>query len=148
MAAVAIAAAGTAMSMQASQQQSAAGQAAAGYNAQINMQNAQIARQEAAADEAKLRVSAKKSLGAARANYGASGVQIDASALDVLEESASNAEMDALTVRHKGALKAWSFEANAGLNLLEGNNAKTAGNIGSASALISGAGSVYDKWKK
>ncbi len=146
MAAAAIAGVGTAMSMQGAQQQGQAGQAAAQYNYQVNQQNAKLAIEQAASEEQKLRVSGQKSLGAARANYGASGVQMDASALDVLEESAKNIEMDALEVRHKGALKAWSYQANAGLNLLEGEASARAGSMGAATALVKGAGAVYDAY--
>lgn len=147
MAAAALAGAGALSTMAGAQQQGAAGQAAAQYNYQTNQYNAQIAIQQAKDEEAKLRVSARKTIGAARANYGASGVQMEGSPLDVLEESAANAEMDALSVRHRGELKAWSYKANAGLNLLEGESAKAASQIGVTSALLGGAANVYDKWK-
>jgi hypothetical protein len=90
------------------------------YNEALDLANAKLSLQEAAEDERRLRVQNKKDIGQMRANYGASGVTIEGSPLDVLREGASIAELDALTVRHQGDVKAWAYENNARLDRFEG----------------------------
>lgn len=113
---------------------------AAEYNAQNAEANAQESRQQASEEERRVRVQARKQIGAARANYGASGVTTEGSALDVLEESAANAELDALTVRHQGEMKARNFEQYANMERFKGREAKVAGYLGAAGSAAQGAG--------
>lgn len=115
---------------------------AANYNAQVAEQNATLARQQAAEEERKSRVQSKKELGAARANYGASGITLEGSPLDSLEESAAAAELDALQIRHSGEVKARAFEGQANLERYRGKNAKTQGYLGGAASLLQGGAGV------
>lgn len=74
---------------------------------------AQIIEQRGAEEERRQRVVGYKALGAIRAGYGASGIDTSGSALDVLEESARNAELDALTVRYNARTEALNAHLNA-----------------------------------
>lgn len=114
----------------------------ANQQALISYDNAQLSRQQGAEEERRVRIMGRKVLGSAKASYAASGVTREGSALDVLEESAANAEMDALQVRHKGELEAWKHTQEAGMAITAGSNAKMAGYIGAASSLLKGAGSA------
>lgn len=89
---------------------------ASDYNAQLNLQNAEQFRLQYAENERRLRVKQAKERGAIRAGFGSSGLQITGSALDVLAEAAATHELDALTIRHEGEVKAIAEENDAKLN--------------------------------
>ncbi len=97
---------------------------AAKYNASVAEHNANLSIHQSAEEERRQRVMAKRQLGDMRASYGASGVQLDGSALDVLEDSAANAELDALTIRHGGQVKASNFLNEASLERFKGRMMK------------------------
>ncbi len=86
---------------------------ASAMNTRTSLDNARLALQESAEDERRLRIQNKQQLGDIRANYGASGVTLEGSPLDILQQSAANAELDALTVRHQGAVRAWAYQNEA-----------------------------------
>lgn len=113
------------------------------YNAAVARQNAEIARQQGiAAVEAQQRDAARR-IGAATAAYGASGVQMDVgSPVDVLVDSARNAELDRLTVQYNYALKALGYQQQEKLDLFGAKAART-------SALFDalGAGADYGQSK-
>ncbi|TXG77625.1 hypothetical protein E6Q11_02530 [Candidatus Dojkabacteria bacterium] len=135
-AAIAMSAVGSAVQAFGQVSQGNAEFAAGQYNADMNQRAADQTRATAAEEERRLRIQSRKQLGDIRANYGASGVGLEGSALDVLEESASNAELDALTVRHAGETRARAFEAQANLERFRGRNARTAGYLGAATTLL------------
>lgn len=86
---------------------------AADYNAGLSRRNAQLARDQARQEEARLRVMGDKEIGQTRANLGASGLSVTGSALDILAESARNLETDALAIRHIGETQAQQYEFEA-----------------------------------
>ena len=74
-------------------------------------------------------------------SYAASGVSMEGSALDVLEFSAANAELDALTIRYESEMEARSYRKEADLERMRLKSLKkrqkfdmlsTAFNFGSA----------------
>lgn len=117
-----------------------AANSAAQYNAQVAEQNAQTTLAQSAEEERRLRVMARKQIGDARANYGASGVSLEGSPLDVLEESAATAELDALTVRYGGQQKAQAYRNEAKLERFRGKNSKTSGYLSAAGTLFQAGG--------
>lgn len=121
------------------EQEADARSAAANYNASIANQNADLSLQQATEQERQQREYAYQALGNERASYGASGVSMSGSALDVLQESARNAELDALNIRHAGQVKAWQYRSGARLDSMSANAAQSAGQFGVMSALLSGA---------
>ncbi len=142
MAVPALIGASTLVGMAGANSQAAGQQAAANYKAAVGRQQATMDLAQAAEDERRGRIAGKASLGAIRSGVAASGVQLEGSALEVLESSASNAELDALTIRHQGQMKAWAHMAGAELDMLEGRNAREAGNFASAGYLLKGAGAA------
>lgn len=119
--------------------------AAANYNAQVAERNAFISRDQAAADEQRQRIQARRKLGAMRAAYGASGISLEGSPLDVLEDSAAEAELDALTIRYKGGVGAMGYEAEAGAQRARAKNATTESYYNAGAALLTGASNYYLK---
>lgn len=104
-------------------QQSKANAQAAQYNAAINMQNAELARQQGLAEAENQARDAKRTVGSMVASYGASGVQTDVgSPLDVLADSARMAMLDNLTIKYNAEMKARSYEQQAQLNLMGGGS--------------------------
>jgi hypothetical protein len=110
--------------------------AAADYNARMALNNAAQTRVQAAEEERRSRIMARKQIGSMRAGYAKSGVTMEGSPLDVLEESASTAELDALTIRHGGEVKAQAFENEARLESWKGKQARTQGYLTAASSLL------------
>lgn len=111
------------------------------YNAGVAEQEAVVARQQAGVSAELQRRQALKAIGSMRANAGASGLT-DGSMFDVLEESASAAELDRQTILYQGELKARGYQTTATLDRFSGSNAIKQGNLQSASALLTGAGNA------
>lgn len=130
------------MSAAGSIQQGNSAKAAAEYNARVAENNAITARQQAAAQEEQHRRLARRQLGQMRAAYGASGVTMEGSPLDILAQSAKDAELDALNIRYGGELKAQGLESEAVLERYRGKSAQRAGYMGAATGLLSGASKI------
>lgn len=123
-------------------QEGRAGRKAAERNAQIAERNATITRQQANADALAQQKEARKKLGAIRAGYGASGLTMEGSPLDILEESASNAELDRRTILYKGELRALGYEDEAALERMRGKQSETSGYLRAGTALLKGGAAV------
>ncbi len=130
--------ASTILGMAGAQSEAAGKEAAFKYNAAMKERQATATIAQAQEDERRQRVEGTQAIGSIRAAVGASGVQLEGSALDVLESSAANAERDSLTVRHQGQMKAWALKSGASLDLYQGNQAVEAGKWASAGALLNG----------
>lgn len=115
----------------------------AAQQARMAEYNASLATSSAAEEERRARVIATKQIGEMRANFGASGVSLEGSPLDVLEESAKTAELDALTIRHRGALAAWGFQQEARMHTFEERAAHVTGGINAAASLFKGGASAF-----
>ena len=116
---------------------------AANFNAAMALQNKDIAEgQSIAASEAQQRDAARK-IGAATAAYGASGVQMaDGSPADVLSESARNATLDNLTLKHNYKLKGMGLQAQASLDSANAENSRTASYFNAAGSMLQGGSKV------
>ena len=129
-----IAVASAAMSAMGQMQAGKAANSAAQYNAQVANNNAIAARQTAAEDRKRFDRQTKLRMGTLRAG-GAS--------LDLLEDSAMQEELEALSILHGGEIQAQGFENTATLERAKGAAAKSAGISGAAGSLLKGAGSAY-----
>ena len=94
--------------------------AIAGQNAQLAQQNAQIAlenaareKQAAALEEARQREQVRRTIGAANAARGKSGISQAGSSLFVTEDSLIQGELDSLLIRHKGKVAANNYKSQA-----------------------------------
>lgn len=123
-----------------------AARASGDYNAAIYAQNAEVTRQRAAADEARQRRENLLRAGNLRAGYGASGVTLDGSPLDVLEMAATTGELDAQNVRYKGSLRAIGYENSAALDTAGASNALTSSYYRAGSELLSGGAKAYGSY--
>lgn len=96
----------------------------------------------------------RATLGAARAGYGAQGVDVNSgSPLAVRESIAEIGAMDAATIRNNAAeeafgykVKAAGFGADSQLGKMKAAAAEEAGQYAQASTLLGGVSSVSDKW--
>lgn len=117
--------------------------AASKYNAKVAENQAIAARQQAGANAEMQRRSSEKKIGSMQASYAASGVSIEGSALDILEESARNAEMDRQNILYGGELRAIGSEGTAMLEKSQGANAQTSGYLSAAGSLFKAGASSY-----
>jgi hypothetical protein len=120
-----------------------AARAAGEYNAQLAEQNAVLAQQQAAEEERRFRVGANKRLGAMRAAYSASGVTMEGSPMDVMEESMRTSEIDALTIRQGGRASASAYQSEAQLARMGGRTRQQAGYLSASSELLRGGTDYY-----
>ena len=128
----------------AGQMKAANAQAAAGkYNAQLAERNATLARQTGEMQADQQRRQAEQVLGGMRANYAANGVALEGSPLELLAQSASNAEYDNQMIRYQAGLKAAGLQGEAALDRMGAKSAKEAGYISAAGTLMRAAGSAY-----
>lgn len=133
----AIQAVGAIQAAQAAQQQ-------ANFQAGILRQQAESARQKAAADEEDFRRARSRDLAFRRAALGASGVEPGlGSPLLVSEDFAGEVELQALRIRSGGELRATRAEQQADLQRFKGRAARTAGFVRGGSLLITGAGKQF-----
>lgn len=140
---LALMAVGTAVSVAGSLSQANAARAAGDYNATLAETNASLSRVQAAEQARRYGVSARKQLGAMRAAYGASGVTMQGSPMDVLGESAYTAALDSLTIRQGGEANASAYESQAVLDRLQGKSQQQGGYYSAASELLKGGYQTY-----
>lgn len=136
---------GTVVSVFGAIQQGQQASDAAEYDAKVAERNATIARQQAAADADAQQRDARRRIGAARAAYGAAGVDVEGSPLDALEESAANAELDRQNILYRGRLREIGYQDDAAQSTYNAGQAESAGYMKAGSALLAGASSTAAK---
>lgn len=119
-------------------------------NAVLLRGQAATARQQAGRDEEAQRREARRFLGTQRAAIGQSGIGFGGTAGQLLEDSAVQAELDALNIRYGGELQATDILNQAAMSdtesqILRANakSAKRAGITGAATSLLSAGGQAY-----
>lgn len=93
-------------------------------------ENAARAREDAAREEGDQRRHNRQVLGRQRALFAKSGVKLEGTPLLVQEETAREGELDALSIRRSGELRAGGFHDRAGLARLQGRSARAADMFG------------------
>jgi len=144
-------------------QQGSAASSAAKYQAQVARNNATISQQNAEyasqAGEAAAQAQGLKNratLGSISAAQSASGLSLDSPSLSDVREGAANVlRLDTANISQNAALRARAYqtqatdyEAQATLNTQKASDATTAGYMGAAGSLLSGASSFADKWTR
>ena len=137
----AMAAAGTAV--QASSQASAAR-----YNAKVAEQNAEAARRQADADAERQSRTLQRQLARRRTAFAASGVSLEGSPLDLLEDLAIEGKLDVLGVRQRGLDQVRQFSIAASRSRAEASNAEVMGLLGTGQQLASGLGRIASLSKR
>lgn len=112
-------------------------------NAKIADQNAQIAMDQAEQKAAAVRRDAVRLRGAQSAAAGASGITQDGSVQDVMADSATEAELDALNAIYEGKLAARGYKSQSRAYRTSAKNAVSSGLVGAGAYALSG----YGKWK-
>jgi hypothetical protein len=146
----AVAAAGAIRAGQAQSASYKSAAAAARYNAQAEMQNATTAQQAASANEMALRRQNDARMGAMRAEAAESGGYTGTN-LELLDQSATRMELDALNTRYRGQGQATGMLAQANLDAyqarvdrMNASSAVTAGYYGAASQVLGAASNYYN----
>lgn len=138
-----IAAAGVGLSILGANKAARAQANAAQKNEAFDQANAQVALQQGELDVTQQRQVNYRRLSGIRAATGASGIAMDGSALDVLESSAANAELDVQNIRYNAALKAKGYYNSADLDHARIGAARAEGMYRSASSALIGGAHVY-----
>lgn len=110
----------------------------AGHQAGILRGNASTALDQAAEDERRFRIFARRRTGTSRANIGASGITGSGSAADVLADTARNLEADAISIRHQGEIRAQGLRDQAESAIRGGKQSMRDARYGAASSLLTG----------
>lgn len=133
-------------------QQAQAASAAATYNKQVADYNASVSQrnQQATLDvtgeqQEEQRRENRRTLGTIRAAYGASGLTLEGSPLDVMEDTAQEQAYGVAKIGYKGAVKAIGYKDEAAnytakgvLDQMQADYAERAGPINAAAALLGG----------
>jgi hypothetical protein len=130
------------------QEQKKAGNKAAKLNAQDAEENARLAQERAKEDARMFRVSFRRDQESNKAAIGASGVKMEGSPLEVLYDNAASAEHDYQNILKGGAQQRDSYLRQARMFRAGGAAQARAADIGSAAALLQGAGSTYGAGQK
>jgi len=118
---------------------------AAKNNALFNEYQANVVDANAKEQETRYRRLVRRQMGAARAAVGGSGVQMTGSALEVIGDSAAEAELQALTIRYEGKIQAESFMRAARLGVSAGDARAHAMRLSSVGDTLIGTGRLIDK---
>lgn len=111
---------------------------AANYNADVSSQNAAMTRSQGAAAVEKQRRENERALGSIKASYGASGVTMDGSPMDVFASSAAEAELDAQNTAYNYEVKARGYDSEATLSRSRAKSAATGAVFSAAGQLLGG----------
>ena len=140
-----IAIAGAGVSAVSAIQQGNAAKAAADFNAAVGMQNAEIARNDAAAQASQMERENALRLGAIRAAQGKSGGAADTgSVLDVLGDQAAQGELEKQYAVYQGEQRARGFVNTANLDTASGKAARNAGYMKAGGELLKGGAAAYN----
>lgn len=110
------------------------------YNAAVAERNARVIRQQTRAAKEDQVIQNHREFAAIRAKYAANGVSMTGSALDVMADVAREQVLNTKRIKYKGALLVLEQEDQQALELMSASNARTAGAISAASAILGGLG--------
>ncbi len=137
--------AGTLMSAGGAVQQGQAAKKAANFNAAVARNNAIAARQTAAENARRQERLGRKRTGELRAGVGAADVQMAGSALDLVEDTVMEEELQTLSIIHAGEVQASGFNNTAILEAMQGRAAAQSGYFRAGSTLLIGGAKLAKK---
>lgn len=112
---------------------------AAEYQAAVDERNKRMIQQQTTVEMDDQRRENRRKLATIRAAYGSSGLALEGSPLDVLEDSAIEGELEVGRIQQQGQTKAMGYSESATLSRMRADAARTAGPINAVSSLIGGA---------
>lgn len=130
--------AGGAIGAVSSIQQGEAAEKSAQFNAAVERNNAQIATDQARYQADRVRRRNLLLLGTQRAGYAKAGVTSGGTPEDVMFDSSTEGELDALAALYSGRVNSASLAARARLTESEGANLKSASQISAGASLLGG----------
>lgn len=116
-------------------------EAADRYNAAVNERNAAIALDQGDARARQAGVLSSMRIGAARANIGAAGVTQEGSPMDVLEFSASQAELQKQNIKYDAKLRSIGYMETARADERRARTDRSESYFNAGSSLLHGAAS-------
>lgn len=121
------------------------------YDAALAAREAGITKKKTSYEVAQFRRQGEKFKAEQRATVGASGVRLEGSPLEVLAETASEIERDALMMRYAGRVQEQKYQMESKQFKTQAKYARKAGTLKAVSTLLSGAGTLglygYQKGK-
>lgn len=120
--------------------------AEAGAQAKVAQANATATGQQTAAAEDAQRRRNREFLARQRAAIGEAGIGFGGSTAKVQEQSAIEAELDALNIRYNGTLKRQSFESEAAMARANKKSIVRAGFMKAAGGLLSGGADTFQAY--
>lgn len=140
--------AGALMTYYGQQEQAKAAQRAGELNAEQSEKNAQLAAQRAAEDERQFRLSFRRDNARNVVAVAASGVKMEGSPLEVLQDNASMMERDANNIRAGGQQQVDAYRFQGKMYREGGDAAQRVGQIQGAATLLNGASNTYSAGSK
>ena len=117
-------------------QQGQAQARSANFRAAIAEQNAILARQTAAADAEKRRRDLARATGRSRARFGAAGLTVEGSPLEVLGDLTAEGELNVRNALFDGEVEARRFQAESSLLQSQARDARTSGFLRAGTSLL------------
>lgn len=118
---------------------------AAQYNATIAEQNASSALAAASANEDAQRRKTAGEMGRLRAGLAENGIGLDSgTATDLTEQSAMNAELDALNIRYGGQQQARAYKTQAALDVQQAQASKASGQAAMTAGFLTAGASALN----
>jgi predicted nucleotide-binding protein (sugar kinase/HSP70/actin superfamily) len=123
---------------------------AASYNAAVARQKAQAARQAGELEAERIRKQKERLTGRQKALYAKSGVTFSGSPMEVMIDSATNAEMDALITEYNYSVEASQAESQASMSRYRAGVYQRTGYMRAGQTLLTGASQsgLFDKKEK
>ena len=125
-------------------QQGKADEEQAQQQAVLDQQEGKIAEQQSLVSEDTQRKASREFLGRQAAAFSEAGVG-PGSSTAVMNQSAINAELDALNVRYRGKLVKFGYDYNANSTMIEGQTKRRNANLAAGGSLLRGASEAYGK---
>lgn len=116
---------------------------AAEYNAAVARQKAQAAKQAGELEASRIREAGEKLTGSQRAMYAKSGVTFSGSPMEVMIDSATENEMDALITEYNYSVQASQAESEAEIAKWRAKTYKTNSYMRAGQTLLQGASAGY-----
>ena len=115
---------------------------AADYGAKVSDINAGMALEQADRQEEQSRRESRQALGEQRASIAQSGTGFGGSNADIMAQSATNAEMDALNIRYGGAVEATSYRNEGTVGRYNAKLSRSAAKSATASGYLNATASI------
>ena len=114
-----------------------------GQQVQQSQFNATLARNQARVSASEIEEQMRRTRGAQRASYGASGITLAGSPMEVLEDTFIQGAANAARQRHAGRIQAYNYQVQAHNYRLTGDSEREAGLANAFSGLLGGLGNVF-----